>query len=169
MKTRREARELAMQVLYAYELSQEPVEMLFESIAGAALEGEPERYTFAQGLVYTVLNHRDEADEMIRARSEKWDFERIALIDRIVLRMGITEFLYYEDIPPKVSINECVEIVKRYSTDQSGRFVNGMLDSILGVLSAEGRIRKAGRGLLPGEGGATPDSSASTPSEPADS
>jgi N utilization substance protein B len=147
-KTRRDVRVLAMQVLYAYEISQEPIEMLLESIAGEELADAPEQYTFAQGLVYAVLHHRDEADTLIRARSEHWDFNRIALLDRVLLRMGVVEFLHYPDIPTKVTMNECVEIAKQYSTDQSSTFVNGMLDGILRQLRSEDRIRKSGRGLV---------------------
>jgi transcription antitermination protein NusB len=146
--TRRDARERAMQVLYAYEVSQEPLEMLFETIAGPELESDADQYKFAQGLVYTVLNNRATTDEFIIAHSHNWEFERIALIDKILLRMGIVEFLYFADIPTKVTINECVEIAKRYSTEQSGKFVNGILDNILQHLGESGRIQKTGRGLI---------------------
>lgn len=146
--TRREAREKSMQVLYAYEISREPIEMLLESIAGEELGENEEMYRFAQALVYSVLNHRSEADLLIREKAQHWDFERIATMDRILLRMGIIEFLYFPEIPAKVSINECVDIAKRYSTEQSSRFVNGMLDSILGVLKSADRIKKEGRGLI---------------------
>ncbi|MBR9977864.1 MAG: transcription antitermination factor NusB [Bacteroidetes bacterium] len=147
-KTRREVREKAMQVLYAYELSQEPIEMLVETIAGEELNADPELYRFAQSLVYAVLNHRAETDKLIRDKSEHWDFDRIATIDRILLRMGIAEFLYFPEIPVKVTINECVDIAKRYSTEESGRFVNGMLDSIQRLLTEQKRIKKEGRGRV---------------------
>ncbi len=147
-KSRHEVREKAMQVLYAYEISREPIEMLLESIAGEELNEDEELYRFAQALVYSVLNHRSEADELIREKARHWDFDRIATLDRIVLRLGIVEFLHFPEIPIKVTINECVEIAKRFSTDQSGRFVNGMLDSILTSLKEQDRIRKEGRGLI---------------------
>jgi transcription antitermination protein NusB len=147
-KTRREVREKAMQVLYAYEISREPIEMLLETIAGEELNDDEEMYRFAQALVYSVLNHRAEADMLIRDKCQNWNFDRIATLDRMLLRMGIIEFLYFPEIPIKVTINECVEIAKRYSTDQSGRFVNGMLDSIHSVLREQDRIRKEGRGLV---------------------
>jgi N utilization substance protein B len=147
-KTRREVREKAMQVLYAYEISREPIEMLLETIAGEELNDDVERYRFAQALVYSVLNHRAEADLLIREKSEHWNFDRIATLDRILLRMGIVEFLYFPEIPVKVTINECVDIAKRFSTDQSGRFVNGMLDSIHTLLRGQDRVRKEGRGLV---------------------
>lgn len=147
-KSRREVREKAMQVLYAYEISREPIEMLLESIAGEELNDDEELYRFAQALVYTVLNHRDETDALIKEKARHWDFDRIATLDRIVLRLGIVEFLHFPEIPIKVTINECVEIAKRFSTDQSGRFVNGMLDSIHTSLKEQDKIRKEGRGLI---------------------
>jgi N utilization substance protein B len=146
--TRREAREKSMQVLYAYEISHEPIEMLVETIAGEELNEHVEMYRFSQALVYAVLNHRSEVDLLIREKAEHWDFERIATMDRILLRMGIVEFIYFPDIPTKVTINECVDIAKRYSTDQSSRFINGMLDSIQKALRTDGRIKKEGRGLI---------------------
>lgn len=147
-KTRREVREKAMQVLYAYEISREPIEMLLETIAGEELNDEEEQYRFAQALVYSVLNHRAETDMLIREKSQHWNFDRIATLDLMLLRMGIVEFLYFAEIPVKVTINECVEIAKRFSTDQSGRFVNGMLDSIHSALKEQNRIKKEGRGLV---------------------
>ena len=137
-----------MQVLYAYQISREPIEMLLETIAGEELNPQVEMYRFAQALVYSVLNHRSEADLLIREKAQHWDFERIATMDLILLRMGIVEFIYFPEIPTKVSINECVNMAKRFSTEQSSRFVNGMLDSILTALKSENRIKKEGRGLI---------------------
>ncbi|MBR9974556.1 MAG: transcription antitermination factor NusB [Bacteroidetes bacterium] len=146
--TRREVREKAMQVLYAYEISREPIEMLLETIAGEELNDEAELYRFAQALVYSVLNHRAEADMLIREKSQNWNFDRIATLDIMLLRMGIVEFIYFPEIPVKVTINECVDIAKRFSTEQSGRFINGMLDSIQSALREQNRIKKEGRGLV---------------------
>ncbi len=146
--TRREAREKSMQVLYAYEISREPIEMLLETIAGEELNPHVEMYRFAQALVYSVLNHRSEADLLIREKAQHWDFDRIATMDLILLRMGIVEFIYFPEIPAKVSINECVNMAKRFSTEQSSRFVNGMLDSILTALKSEDRIQTEGRGQI---------------------
>jgi len=137
-----------MQVLYAYEVSEGPIEMLLETIAGEELNAVEEEYRFAQVLVYAVLKHKAEADKLITDMSNHWSFDRIALIDRVLLRMGAVEFLYFPEIPAKVSINECVEIAKRYSTDQSPRFINGLLDGILTLLMDTERIHKTGRGLV---------------------
>ena len=146
--TRRDVRERAMQVLYAYEISREPIEMLVESIAGEDIDREPETFSFAQRLVYTVLNHRHEADPMIKKHARNWDFERIAAIDKVLLRMGICEFLYFGDVPVKVTINEYVEIGKKFSTENSGKFINGLLDAVLAELRAQNLVTKTGRGLI---------------------
>ena len=77
-----------------------------------------------------------------------WEFNRLAVVDRVILRICICELLYFEDIPPKVSINEAIEIASRYSTEQSDKFVNGVLDSVLEDLKSTGKMKKSGRGLL---------------------
>jgi N utilization substance protein B len=146
--SRRDARERAMQVLYAYEISREPVEMLMESIAAEDLGGDSELFRFAQQLVYTTLNHRTDIDAQLVAHCANWKIERVALLDHIVLALGVAEFLFFPDIPCKVTINEYVDIARTYSTEQSDRFVNGVLDGALKALTAEGRIRKMGRGLV---------------------
>ncbi len=146
--SRRTVREYAMQVLYAYELSGEPIEMLLESIAGQELEGQKEGYALAQRIIYSVLNHRPDADPYIRENAKQWEFERIATIDRTLLRMAICEFMFFADIPVKVTINEYVEIAKKYSTGQSGAFVNGILDAVLKQLREKGLTHKSGRGLI---------------------
>jgi N utilization substance protein B len=85
---------------------------------------------------------------MIREKVNNWEMERIALIDRILLRIAIAELLYFPDIPPKVSINEAIEIAKEYSTAKSGKFINGVLDAILTDLKQSGKLNKSGRGLI---------------------
>ncbi len=136
-----------MQALYAYELSHEPVESIIENIV-SSLKKEPEIFELAQRLFLKVIETRDELDALITSRVANWEFNRLAVIDKIVLRMCICELLYFEDIPPKVSINEAIEIARRFSTEKSDKFVNGVLDSILDDLKATGRMKKSGRGLL---------------------
>ena len=92
--------------------------------------------------------HADELDDKIKERVKNWEMNRIALIDRILLRMGVCEMLYFPDIPPKVSINESIEIAKEYSTAGSSKFINGILDAILSNEKKSGRIHKQGRGLI---------------------
>ncbi|HET56271.1 MAG TPA: N utilization substance protein B, partial [Ignavibacteria bacterium] len=75
-------------------------------------------------------------------------FERIALLDRLILRLALCELLFFEEIPPKVTINEAIDLAKKFSTEDSGRFVNGILDAVLRKLKQENRLAKHGRGLL---------------------
>ena len=144
---RRLIREKVLQALYAFELSHEPIETIIETIVGE-LRLHPEAYNFAKSLILKVIEHEHTLDKMISQRAEHWEFNRIAIIDRIVIRMGICELLYYDDIPPKVSINEAIEIVRTYSTDKSDKFVNGVLDSVLNDLKKDGALKKSGRGLM---------------------
>jgi transcription antitermination protein NusB len=144
---RRIVRERVLQVLYAFELSQEPIEMIIENIAGD-LQKQPESFLFAKRLILKINECSKELDELIRQRVEHWEFNRLAIIDRIILRMSICELLYFEDIPPKVTMNEAIEIARTFSTEKSDKFVNGVLDSILEDLNKDGRIKKSGRGLV---------------------
>jgi len=145
--SRRLAREYALRALYAYELSQNPLESVIEELITSRLK-DPHTVDFAVELVRKTVAHQEELDKRIRDKALNWDFDRIAVLDKIILRMGICEFLYFEDIPPKVTINEAIEIAKKYSTEKSGKFVNGILDSVLGDLRREGKLIKSGRGLL---------------------
>jgi N utilization substance protein B len=144
---RRVVRERVLQALYAYELSHEPIQTIIDNILGE-LQKQPESFTFAKKLILKVIECSKELDDFIRQRVEHWEFSRLAIIDRIVLRMSICELLYFDDIPPKVTINEAIEIARAFSTDKSDKFVNGVLDSILEDLKTEGRIKKTGRGLV---------------------
>ena len=136
MRERRAARELALQTLYAEELTGYPLAQVAEDVAGKS-DLPVELKEFAKALFMAACLHRDELDKFIQDKSENWDFERIAIIDRLIIRMAICEFLYFEDIPPKVSISEAIEIAKKYSTDDSSAFVNGILDAVLHQIGAD--------------------------------
>jgi len=144
---RRQIREKVLQGLYAFELSHEPVDLILETILGS-LKREPDVFEAAKKLFLKVIETKEEVDTLITNRVANWDFGRLAIIDKIVLRICICELLYFEDIPPKVSINEAIEIARRYSTEKSDKFVNGVLDSVLDDLKKSGRMKKTGRGLL---------------------
>lgn len=101
-----------------------------------------EKWKFAKDLLVTTFNKKTYATELIKPKLKNWDSERIAALDMILMQMGVCEFLYFETIPPKVTINEYIDIAKDYSTPQSGQFVNGILDSIHKELLAEGKINK---------------------------
>lgn len=144
---RRIVRERVLQVLYAHELSREPIEFVIQQIL-TDLDGQPAMTDFAKRLIMKVVQTSEEIDAIIRGRVANWEFNRLAVLDRIILRMAICELLYFEDIPPKVSINEAIEIARRFSTEKSDKFVNGVLDSVLEDLRGGGKLKKTGRGLL---------------------
>ncbi len=143
---RRVIREKVLQLLYAFELNSDNKELITKEIL-LDIEDEGDK-EFAINLINQVTLHYSELDELIKDKVDNWDLSRIALIDRILLRVGICEILYFPDIPPKVSINESIEIAKVYSTSSSGKFINGILDAILADLKKEHRVNKKGRGLL---------------------
>lgn len=101
-----------------------------------------EKWKFARELLSTTIEKKEYLSEMIHPKLKNWDPERIAQLDMIVLQMGVAEFLYFETIPPKVTINEYIDIAKEYSTQQSGQFVNGILDTIHKELLANNKIHK---------------------------
>lgn len=166
--TRREVRERVMQALYALEQGGgDPQEVLDTVLTPGLVEAEEAPRRFGERLFLRALDHADEADALIRQQVTNWEVERIALVDHVLLRLAITEFLAFDDIPPKVTINEAIEIAKRYSTHKSGQFVNGVLDGVLIRLRDAGRLLKSGRGLVgstPGGTKARPRPTVSVPS-----
>lgn len=144
---RRHIRELVMQALYAIEISKDPPQHVVDTILAELKENDAD-FDFAQSLFIKSISHQAEIDKRLKSKTEHWEFHRIALIDKILLRMSLCELLYFPDIPPKVTINEAIEIAKDYSTESSGTFINGIMDAILIELKKEGLLNKAGRGLL---------------------
>ncbi len=144
--SRRLVRIKVMQVLYAYEISKDPIEKVKKDLLTEL--DDIEKYNFAFELTDNVVRNVNMLDEYIKAKVANWEFDRIALIDKILLRMSISELLFFPEIPPKVSINEAIDIAKEYSTAKSGQFVNGILDSLLNDFIKENKIKKQGRGLL---------------------
>lgn len=102
---------------------------------------------YAVHLLQSVRNLLQGSQERIDRHAQNWDLERIALLDRILMHMAIAELTTCSDIPVKVTINEVIELAKRYSTDKSGTFINGILDAVVAELRAEGKVLKEGRGL----------------------
>ena len=145
---RRIIREKVLQVLFACEMNQDSLHNSMEEIL-ADISNKTDR-EFANDLINRTLKHTTELDEIIKGRVSNWEINRIALIDRILMRIGICELLYFPDIPPKVSINESIEIAKEYSTAGSAKFINGILDAILSNEKKSGRLNKQGRGLVEG-------------------
>ena len=101
-----------------------------------------EKMRYAKDLLLTVIEKEVMCNEYIKAKLQNWDPERTALVDMILMKMGICEFLYFETIPPKVTINEYIDLAKEYSTPQSGHFVNGILDSIHKDLVTQNKLHK---------------------------
>jgi len=163
MGKRREARERAVQFLFEHDLN--PPEELdaalnqfWESQRAAAIAeekgsanwGQPVELPppttdeaavrlFADPLIRGTLEHREESDTIIKKHAKNWDLHRIAAVDRNILRLAIYEMNHREDIPPVVSINEAVDIAKKFSTQDSGKFVNGILDKVKGELMRPAR------------------------------
>lgn len=102
----------------------------------------PDKAQFARDLLQTVSEKDEHLQSLIIPKLKNWDPERIALLDMILMKMGVAEFLYFETIPPKVTINEYIDLAKEYSTQQSGQFVNGILDNIHKELVLQGKMQK---------------------------
>lgn len=103
---------------------------------------DPEKWSFAKLLLNTCLDKKDHLLELISPKLKNWDVDRIASLDLIILQMGLSELLYFETIPTKVTINEYIDLAKEYSTPQSGQFVNGLLDNLFKELTTAGKINK---------------------------
>ena len=166
MGMRRDARERAVQFLFQYDLNkpenlEESLKQFWDSQRAAAIAEDKGRARwgetielppatteeaamrlFAEPLIRGTLEKLTELDGKIQHYAKNWDLERMAVVDRNILRLAIYEMLYREDIPPVVSINEAVDIAKKFSTDESGRFVNGILDKVKGELMRPARIVK---------------------------
>ena len=130
MGKRRKARELALQFLYQLDLQGErdPSPHLGEFWSRHPVNEEVRAFT--ETLVRGTKLHQQKIDEFISQCAENWDLARIAVVDRNILRAGIFELLWMTDVPPKVTINEALEVAKKYSTGESTRFINGILDRI---------------------------------------
>ena len=112
------------------------------------LEKDEADMEFARQLLRESLAHREETDEMIRARLQGWEFERVALIDILLINMAVAELTNCPTIPEKVTIDEYIELSKEFSSERSRLFINGILDKLLLQLRSQGRVKKTGRGLL---------------------
>jgi transcription antitermination protein NusB len=129
MTNRRQARECALEALYRLDLVGDEPE---HTIAEILLRKNPseEAETYLRRLVDSVLGNQQEIDAALRKHLSRWRLERLTVLDRAILRLAAAELLFFDDVPPKVSINEAVEIAKKYGDDDAGKFVNGVLDSI---------------------------------------
>jgi N utilization substance protein B len=142
MGPRREGREAAVQFLYQRDLNAgtnaETIAEFWELRPAAKKVRE-----FGMAIAEGVLAHQGDIDERIRLAASNYDLHRIAAVDRNILRISIFEMLYCPEVPPVVSINEAIEIAKRFGSEDSGRFVNGVLDRIRGEIQRPARSAKA--------------------------
>ena len=129
MGRRRKSREFALHVLYQLNITKQDALQVLTQFEGHFLShGEADE--FLKRLVLGVLEHFSELDQLIEKYSENWRLDRINIIDRSILRMALFELLCCEEIPPKVTINEAIDLGKRYGSEDSGSFINGILDRI---------------------------------------
>ncbi len=137
MGKRRRSRELAIKVLFHLEFSDDDPPAAFDLICDNFGFSDDVKL-FSKDLVLGVCDHLDELNAVISKTSKNWRLERIAKVDRCILRLAAYELLYRDDIPPKVSINEAVELAKKFGAEESGAFINGILDKVYNtVISAE--------------------------------
>lgn len=157
MISRRQIRIKVMQAIYAwYCTNEEPAHTFDINLRDFADEiRELERRKGDKGdsrllneLFYDTIENHEAYDQLIQSKAENWELERIALIDRILMQMGISEMTHFEEIPIKVTINEYLEIAKKFSTPKSSKFINGILDSLYIQFKQTDKIQKSGRGLI---------------------
>ena len=141
MGTRRQARELAMQALFYMDMQKDASEKMLEYFCDCFCTSKKSRPFFIK-LVNGVLGTKGRIDALVEHYSQNWKINRMSCVDRNVMRIAVYEMLYCDDIPPKVSINEAVDIGKKFGTQESGAFINGIMDSIRGALEKEGTLKK---------------------------
>ncbi|MFC2131733.1 transcription antitermination factor NusB [Bacteroidota bacterium] len=174
--SRRLAREKVLQILVAYEISDTKWQTIFPHIffrkfnfgdneeipnkkllteeeimeldSDIPIDWDDEEIKFGRDLVKYTIENKSLVNELIIKFAANWKLERIALIDKLLMHIAITELMKFEEIPPKVSINEAIDIGKKYSTPKSGTFINGVLDSVHLQLKKDKLITKSGRGLI---------------------
>jgi len=131
MRKRTRAREAALQILYQVDITKSDAKACFEDFWNSREESvDGPVKDFAEELVFGVFDNRDEIDKSISEAAENWQLNRMAVVDRNILRITTYELMFRQDIPPKVSINEAIEIAKKYGDPDSSKFVNGILDKI---------------------------------------
>ncbi len=140
MGTRRQARELAMQALFYIDIQNNASPQMLEHFCENFRPSRKTRLFFLK-LVNGVLKAMGEIDAWIERFSRNWKINRMSCVDRNVMRIAVYEMLYCNDIPPKVSINEAVDVGKKFGTEESGAFINGILDSIRDALVKEGTLK----------------------------
>lgn len=136
MGHRRKAREVALQVLYQMDIlkidAKEAIELFWDNF-----EAPENIKDFSVHLIEGTWNRIEEIDDVIRSCSENWSLERMAKVDKSILRMSVFELLHCDDIPPKVTLNEAIDLGKEYGSENSGSFINGILDALYAKIRNE--------------------------------
>ena len=140
MGSRRRSREMAVQVLYQVDMAEGDIAEALRAFC-EHFDAPDRKRDFAVELINGAYNNRSEIDGLISRFSEHWRLERMPTVDRNILRLAVFELLYRSDIPPKVSINEAVDLGKKYGSEDSGSFINGILDRIRLFLEEAGKIK----------------------------
>ena len=130
MGTRRTAREYALQMLFQWDITHDEIDQVMATFFQNKPEESPTIVDFAGQLVHGTVAHVEQIDEVIRRHAEHWRLDRMAIVDRNILRVSVWEFLYEKETPMSVVINEAIEIARRFSAQESPQFINGVLDSI---------------------------------------
>ena len=130
MRKRTFAREVAMKILYASEITKESIEECFRAFWKTQEKVDEAVKKFSDFLVFGFAKNQKEIDEIISKHAANWKLDRMATVDRNILRLASFELLYTDEIPPKVAINEAIDVAKKYGDKDSGKFVNGILDKI---------------------------------------
>jgi N utilization substance protein B len=147
MGSRRKSREKALQVLFQLDFHNADIEAVLKEFWDTHSTGDKVR-DFTESLVRGTFTNREIIDQMISSTVENWSIERLAAVDRAILRFATYELMYMPDVPAKVTINEAVEIAKTYGTEESGGFINGVLDKIrekIGKSTAATGIAETGK------------------------
>lgn len=152
MLSRRLARRIALQILFCNDFLHEDL----ESVARRVVESLEEPLSpFTQELVHRTTEHEKSLNDLIRKHLRNWDYQRVAVLDRVLIRLALCEMLFFPDIPVEVSINEALEISKDFSNLKSRRFVNGILDSIYKELLSTNQVQKTASPRIPASGRST--------------
>ena len=130
MGARRKARELAVQMLYQYDMSGNAPDMIIETFEDLQ-KSKPNTREFAIRVFKGTVEHMEKIDGMVQAQAENWRLPRMAVVDRNIIRLSVYEFLHEDDTPKLVIIDEAIEIAKKFGTQKSSQFINGILDGIL--------------------------------------
>jgi N utilization substance protein B len=149
MGKRRAARELALKLLFQVDVGRTPLAEVLSHYRTDYPDASPATMEYAERLAKGTARHLSEIDRILTDMAEDWSLDRLASVDRNILRMSTYEMLYEPDMPASIAINEAVELAKKYSTEESGKFVNGILGNLArqrGIATEGGTVRAGGKG-----------------------